>query len=531
MISILLREISSFSIFRPQKLANRITNAVLAIISCAILIVIECFIYCRVYDKFAAYKGVDSSLTAIVLFAFFLVSIVATLPKASSVFFDRRERLILAPLPVSVNDIFASKSLYLLIRFVAFHMATSFPILVCFGIKYHGLFVYYMLDFLYVVAISAMSLGAVFLLCFPFYFLDSWIRRNVWMLLFASFAFMVGLTFLYSYLLNLFVALVSGNSIDSLLSRSGVEFLVAVSDSLYPFKTIVMTAGAGADWRLMLVLLLVPLTVLACAFPVVYFAFSAFMKSGRAKCRRRRAYFHGLKNPIQALIGKEFRVLASSSDGVFSFFPLILSSPLLLVSVVVAVEAIFHLGNLNYVSSLYPGFFFFIKVVLVFLFLSVLNGSGGLSLKKEGEASKLMKQFPISGRMQLLIKIAVPLSCSSISFLVSMGALAWLGKISLPEMGYLMAAGMLYLGSLYLGYVLTELKSSNSSGPVMAAVSFIAPFAFALAPSLLSIIGYSYSELPYAVLLALSAALFLPFAIVFLIRGERLFVCYEGARS
>lgn len=70
MISVLLRELSALPIFKSQKLINRIANIVFAVFSIAAIIAVETFIYCKVYENFKIYKGVNQSLTAILLFCF-----------------------------------------------------------------------------------------------------------------------------------------------------------------------------------------------------------------------------------------------------------------------------------------------------------------------------------------------------------------------------------------------------------------------------------------------------------------------------
>lgn len=532
MISVLLRELSALPIFKSQKLFNRIANIVFAVFSIAAIIAVETFIYCKVYENFKIYKGVNQSLTAILLFCFFIASIFVSLSSVSRCFFDKKDRAILSPLPVSFNDVFLSKSIYCYLRCFAFILITSFPILIAYGVLYNSLFVFYILAFLYVVNVSFMSLGAVSLLSFPFYFFSSWIKRNTITLIVVSFAIMLGLTFLYSYVLDLFVSVVSGNSINSLLSVDFVEKLSGFGNALYPFMTIIKSAGLGARFDIVLELIFIPLGVYAVATPVLYFSFLGFTRTGGMEIKgKKKALIKPLKKPLVALMGKELAVLSSSSDGIFSFFPLVLASPFLVISVVQGVDAIFHVGNLNYVEALFPGFSFFIEVLLIFLFLSVLNGSGGLSLRKEGEATKLMKQFPISGKRQLLIKMAVPFACSSITFLISVLVLGVRGNLSYADMGYVMASGILYLASLYLAYVISELKWGGKSGFLLAFISFLAPVIFAALPALLTLIDSSYSAYSYPILLGLSTILFIPFAFIFVFRGERMFLSYEGVRA
>ena len=531
MIAVLLREISSLPLLKKGKLLSKLTQIALAIIGLGAFIAVECFIYCQAYDKFSAYKGVNQALTAIVLFLIFFASVIYLLPKTSRCFFNSQERAVLCPLPIDNGSIFFAKSAYCYILSLAFHFSFSLPILLCFGLKYGSLFVFYIIAFIYVILIAMMSLGAAFLLTFPFSALANFIKRNSIVLLVVSFALMLALTAFYAYVLNLFVALVSGNSIDALLSNSSVTTLTKVGEGLYPFITIVKTAGRGASWDYLLILFLVPLSVYAISLPILFFAFSRFLKNPSANRKRRaKVMVKPLSRPLPALMKKELLVLTSSADGIFSFFPLVLASPFLIVSVVIAVDAIFHLGNLNYVLSLFPGFPFFIEIALIFLFLSVINGSGGLSLNKEGRQVLLMKTFPVTGRAQLSVKVLVPLLWSSLSFFAAALSLAILGNLSWVQFAYVLFAGLFYLCWIYLNYVLSELRYGSASAGFSSLLSFLTPFILAGLPALATLLTYSYADLPYALMLGLSALFLLPTLIVFLFKGERLFLSYEGRR-
>ena len=74
MIAVLLRELSSLPLLKKGKWLSKLTQIGLTLVGLAAFITLECFIYCQAFDKFSAYKGVNSSLTAIVLFLIFLAS-------------------------------------------------------------------------------------------------------------------------------------------------------------------------------------------------------------------------------------------------------------------------------------------------------------------------------------------------------------------------------------------------------------------------------------------------------------------------
>lgn len=534
MSSLFIRELLSLPIFKPAKLYQKLLTILFCAIGAAAIIAIECFIYLKVYDTFSAYKDVNRSLTVVILAVFALASTLVLLPRMSKSFFSDKERLILGPLPINSSAPYSAKLLLFYFRAVAFHLITSFPISICYGLKSHCLFAFYIIAILFSFILPLLPLGLACFLSPLFAYASKLVKRNIWVLLLVSFLLMLGLGYLYSLVLDLFIELVVGNSINYLLTDDFVSVLRSFGANLYPFSSYVRMSYLGGEITQFLATILVPTLVFLLSIPVLLPLYGHFLKVGSgARKKEKRAHAKGLTSPEKALIKKEFLVLSSSNEGVLSFFSLILVSPLLIIAVIRGVETIFHTGNLNYVSTLFPGIQFFATYGLLFLFLSVLNGSGGLSIDKEGRCFLLMKQFPIAPKKQLRIKIAVPYLWAAISLFASIIALAGLGDIAWTDCFLVLASGLLYLLSLYIGYALTSL-SNKKGGAAMSALSFLAPFLLAAIPSLLTLWdGFDLLGIngPFYVLLLLNLLLAIPLLIVFEIKAERMFIAYEGEAS
>lgn len=531
MSSLFVRELLSLPVFKPAKLYQKLLALLFWGIGAAAIIAIECFIYNKVYDTFSTYKDVNRSLTVIVLGVFALGAVIVLLPRMSKSFFSVKERLILGPLPINNSAPYSAKMLLFYFEAVVFHLITSFPVSVCYCLKSNGLFAFYIIAILFSFILPLLSLGLASFLCPVFAYVSKLVKRNIWVLLIVSFLLMLGLGYLYSLVLDLFIELVVGNSINYLLTEDFVSVLRAFGAYLYPFSSYVKMSYLGGEITQFGLTLLLPVLLFLLSVPVLLPLYGRFLKVGeRSRKKEKRAFAKGVTSPDKALIKKELLVLSSSNEGVLSFFSLILVSPLLIIAVIRGVETIFHTGNLNYVTTLFPGIQFFTTYGLLFLFLSVLNGSGGLSIDKEGRCFLLMKQFPIAPKKQLRIKIAVPYLWSGLSFVAAVIALAGLGDIAWSDCFLVMLSGLAYLLSLYLGYSLTSL-SKKKNGAGMSILSFAFPFVLSAIPSLLTLwdgfdsLGASG---PFYVLLLLNMALLIPLLIVFETRAERMFIAYEG---
>ena len=528
--TLFVRELLSLPLFKPGPLLKKLSQVLFYLIGMAAIVAIECYIYVEVYDTFQTYQGVNRALTAVLLSVLFFASVIYLLPKMAKSFFSVKERLIVGTLPLQSASLYGAKVLLFYFWAVIFHLLTTFPISIAYCSKSNGLFVFYIVAILFALIFPLLSVGFASLLCPVFALLSSFVRKNIWVLLLFSFALMICLAFLYSAVLRLFVDLVVGNSLNYLLTKDFVMILLRIGDSLYPFTSYLKMSYLGGDVLYFFASAFICFVVYVVSYPVLSAVYSAYLKNGPRSLKKEKwAHRRGMTSPVRALFKKEFFVLSSANEGVLSFFSLVLASPFLIISVYQGVNAIFRTGNLNYVRILFPGFEFFISIALLFLFLSVVNGSGGFSLDKEGRCIELMKQFPIRPKTQLRIKIAVPYLWASLAFVVSIFVLACLGSIDWPSFAFITLAGLLFLASIYF-FASVESLANRPNSPVLPIVSFVAPFVLSGVPALLTLIdGFASLGLmgPNLVLLGLSVVLFVVSATVFEIQADGLFARYE----
>ena len=534
MITVLFyREFSSLPIFSKGSRTAKWLYLVLVLISAALCVGIEVFAYREAFNLLSPYQGASLSLTAILLSLLSLAGAIAILPRVASSFFDSRERRILGPAPVRPTDVFFAKAAFFYCLAFAYVLLLIFPVAICYGVLAEAYFPYYLYSGVFCFIFPLLILGLSFLFAPIYRLLSKAIQKNMWVLLAFSFLLMIGLGYLYSILLNLFIDLVLGNSLSYLLTTEFIGRLNAVGNALYPFAPFLRLAHIANPFSLFSLSAIVPIACFAFFSPLLYVFFSRFYAMGeKPRGKRKRSYFRGLRSPIHALLSKEFLVLSSSSDGVLSFFSLVLASPFLSVSVVHAIGVIFHTGNLNFISNLFPGWSFFIQVATIFLFLFVINGAGGLSLEKEGRRLSLLKTFPISPKAQLRSKIALPLFWGFLAYAASLLSLSILGDVSWPAFPFLLLSGAFFLASIYLYSALTGLSGLRQSKMAyLKSLFFLLPFIFAGIPALLTLLDGFSGLSPYLLLLGLSLCLFIPSVILFEAKSERAFLSFEGGAA
>ena len=156
-----------------------------------------------------------------------------------------------------------------------------------------------------------------------------------------------------------------------------------------------------------------------------------------------------------------------------------------------------------------------------------------LSLKKEGNNILTMKTLPVSPKRQLLSKMAVPLSFSLFSYLVSLVVLLSTKEISLLSFFLLIAVGFLFLLSLSLSTLHLDLRKSKGDFYSLI-VDFLLPLFFVLLSFVLTLLPglkdkpeWTFYGFLILFLLLLSGILLF----LFLRKADRLFLKYEGGRK
>ena len=501
----------------------------------ALFVSLIVFVDLRISTQLQSYSGFNRSFYDFVLFIVLLLGIVFALPTMHSSFFpDEKERIILGSRPVSIRDIVLTKSAIAFVKNSLFLLVTYLPLSCVYGALGKESFLFYFLVVLFLPLFSLLLTGIGLLFLVPYHevflFLKSYPLLSFLLTICCSFL----LAYLYSLFLGLFVDLIQNSSLDMLFTTERMESMKRISHFLYPtsFLSLTFTRESGVSFLFFFLFLLF---FWGTGYPLLTLALKRDYKKGKRR-ERNRSYFAlpvHLRSPEKALLRKELSLVLSRSDGFFSFVSLVAVEPFLIYLVVSSINVIFQSGNLTFIRTLFPNILLLIDVLLILLFLSIINATSSLSLKKEGNNILTMKTLPVSPKRQLLSKMAVPLSFSLFSYLVSLVVLLSTKEISLLSFFLLIAVGFLFLLSLSLSTLHLDLRKSKGDFYSLI-VDFLLPLFFVLLSFVLTLLPglkdkpeWTFYGFLILFLLLLSGILLF----LFLRKSDRLFLKYEGGRK
>lgn len=510
------------------------------LISMTAIVTLECYIYISLFDKANIFTGFNRYFLVLIDAILFLLNIVFLIPSVDKCFFkNAKERFIFVSRPIRDTDVLIAKSFYLYIKSFVFTLLTVFPVTLCYGVKMSSPFIFYLTLFYMPFILSFVALMAAMLLCIPYHEITKIFKRKKFFLL--IFALIAGylLSYAYSLLLNLFVSLVQNASLNNIFTTYNINLIQELSSYLWPIYNILQIAfyreyALQVFWLILIIAGSFLLGVIPFMF---YYSFS--LKRTLVEKKKRRTYLTNqlhLSSVNYALIKKEFLLVTSKNeDSIFSYSTLIALQPFLVYLVISALNIIFHSGNLNYIRTLFPAIYSTIDGVMIFLFLSVINGAV-LSLNNEKLTIKKMKTMPVGFTRQLLIKFLVPFTLSSLSFLltdivlVSTGQISWVSFILLFFNGVCMIA-LLNFMSLY-----SSLKKRKNGDLLTIVIDFLAPVIFVLISALSTIfIDFPSSLISdfffFGLILILELILLTPFILMMRKKFAQLLLFYDGGEE
>lgn len=526
--------------FFNQSPCKKVLTILSYLISMTAIVTLECYIYISLFDKANIFTGFNRYFLVLIDAILFLLNIVFLIPSVDKCFFkNAKERFIFLSRPIRDTDVLIAKSFYLYIKSFVFTLLTVFPVTLCYGVKMSSPFIFYLTLFYMPFILSFVALMAAMLLCIPYHEITKIFKRKKFFLL--IFALIAGylLSYAYSLLLNLFVSLVQNASLNNIFTTYNINLIQELSSYLWPIYNILQIAFYREyTLQVFWLILIIAGSFLLGVIPFMFY-YSFSLKRTLVEKKKRRTYLTNqlhLSSVNYALIKKEFLLVTSKNeDSVFSYSTLIALQPFLVYLVISALNIIFHSGNLNYIRTLFPAIYSTIDGVMIFLFLSVINGAV-LSLNNEKLTIKKMKTMPVGFTRQLLIKFLVPFTLSSLSFLltdivlVSTGQISWVSFILLFFNGVCMIA-LLNFMSLY-----SSLKKRKNGDLLTIVIDFLAPVIFVLISALSTIfIDFPSSLISdfffFGLILILELILLTPFILMMRKKFAKLLLFYDGGEE
>ena len=532
--SLFIKELKQISMF-SNKGIKLILSLVSSLLLLSLFIVLEVLFYIAIYDKVDVYTGFNHTLFLFIEFIVFIIGLVtSTIFFQKSLYKNEKDRVLLGLSPVSNHDIIFAKSSVIFLRLFIYSLSTFYLFAIIYGIKSEQDGLFYVLMFFGTIFFTIIILFFGSLISIPCNEVMWFLKRYKILSFCIIFCLMILLALLYSGILNLFVNLIRNNDLGSIFTIDNIELLNGIAKYLYPTTNIVNFCLIQDPSVNILVLIVLSLGGGVFGYIILNRYLDFYYKSRIFKPTHKNNSTFSLKitSVYKSLIKKEIHLALNNNDGVFSFISLIIMQPLLVYSVVSAINLIFDTGNLTYISTLFPSLYIGIDTLIILLFLTIINSSSSISLRKEKDTLSIMKNIPVSYFKQILIKIIVPSIISFISFFVGITLLVSFSQIDLWMYFYLIFVGITLIIILNLLSLLNELRYYKSSSFTSVLISFVYPILMSGISFVMTLLVSAYYQVHmFYCMIVLFNFIILGFILFkFKSRITRLFIAYEGVK-
>lgn len=523
-----LREFKS-SRLMGLPLWRRILSVSLNVVLFAAFIVLEVFVYTNLSSKLDVYVNFNKNLLIILMFGVSIIGIVYQSKLImDALFSNKNELIILGPKPIKRSQILIGKLLYVFIKGLIFNYLIGLPLLVCYGILKDLTAAWYFNSIFVMLFLSMFELAVSALIVIPIRFVLIWLKKYIILLIIGSIIISLLLALLYSQFLNLFISLIQNSDLDSLFTEENMQKLTHFASNIYPYRNLIlMGEGTNVAGNLSAGLAII-IGTFAVSYTCLYFYYGYYTKHNQEIFKdKKKLRKCKTTSPILALIKKELMLTFDNSDGVFSYFSLIVIQPFLIYLVISAINIIFNTGDLNYIKTLFPQFCLMIDTLLVLVFISIINSTSSVSLNKEKDMVLRLKVIPISAKVQFTIKMAVPFFISSLSYLATSIILVATDEIEPVSGIMLFFIGELVLISLNISSVISDLKSANENSIVSIMIDFLLPVVFALVSGVLLFLTDMSTVLYFGIILLLEFILSTTLIIIFYLKIDKMLIKFK----
>lgn len=454
---------------RTKKPASKLVNFAkyLAIgLLFAAVVVFEVFIFMSLDEKINTYsEGGSFHFLIFFLFIIMIISIGSTALRARNSIFDETDKHLIAPLPITSDEVIIAKMISVYVRQVVLNLIISTPLLVTYGATRGMIPYYYVFCGLYPFIISLLNVGVGLILVIVIEGVYRLIKnREIIQIILASIG-VIFLCYIYQYLLQLFLDALNDSQIGGVFSPQFINFITTNSKLLFPIyplcEAILLGKNIPTNICFFFGFILVSLVF---GFFVVSYFHSVFIKHTSITRNTKKVSNEcpKLTTRFIALMNKEMGLLFKNSTFVFSYTALLIMCPFLSYVVISSLSAIVY-NNLSFYTTYFPEIVNSINIALILLFSSVINSTATMSISREGKALQIIKYLPIHSYKQVVAKISIPMIFSSLSLLITLIALISTGTITWTVF---IVAGIIGATLIIINTIIGVVFDMHDKGPV-----------------------------------------------------------------
>ena len=514
MLNLLIKDIKMLLLGTHKSIGRRVLSALVSLVIIGGLIAVETLLFVLIINKVKVY-GLKPTRSIIIIFLFVIscIMIFIDMFQAIKLFFNEKDVEQLIRYPVTNEQIILSKLIFLFISHYVTSVMFTVPIFIAYGSIVGKTPIYYYTVIFYPALTFLVEAGIALLFVYPFKLFMDYLKKNTLLQFILSILLLVGMSFVYSMVLEVFMELVVNNQLALLFTDESIAKINNFADNLLPISLLIkgflgVKRNIFAYICMALGIFLVGVVVAIVAFNYFRGLRFSFKKQERKKDLR-------VFTVKQALLRKELTILFKDSNNIFSFTGLLVIQPFLMFLVINALNGVFTSGAFSYYILVIPNFIPLLDIVLIMLFTLIINSGANNYITAEKRTMRIMKTIPVSVFTQIFIKVLVPFTASAVSLIVSTSVLLFLQEINLSIYLFGTLLSLVLLLIFELVSLREELKvrmNKPRSTFLSSLYSYLLPLAFFVVAIYCS---YYNLELKYAYLVALGVMILLglPFVI------------------
>ena len=494
--------------------SSRIISWVFTLLAGLLFIALETYLFYTILNKVAVYDGAAESFFILFLFIISVLMIFVGVAAAKKSFFSHNDVTQLATYPISSAKKICSKLFFLVIMMYLLNLVFSMPLFIAYGASFHKMLIYFYTSLYYPFLILLFELGFAFILVYPFKLAMDFLKKHFLAQLIAMVIVSLGLAILYSYVLNLFISLVSNNQLDRLFTSDNIALISNIADKLIPVNFLIK-AIVEYNFAMIFPYIGISLGIFIIGFSLIIYFYSYFSTFTLENNKKAKEHKYRKTSQAMSLVKKELILLFRDSNYLFSFTALLFVEPLLTFLVVKAINTIFTSGNIAYYVAVVPNLIPLADVLLMLLFGAIISSGSSNYISSEKKSIRFIKSIPVSPMKQLSIKVAIPMFLSILFDLLSWIVLVFTNTITLITFFYGLAMSILLIVLVNIVSLYEELKikrGKDRNSLISSLYSYLLPFVFFLLGVLLAYQRVDINFI-YLIGLALEVLASLPFVI------------------
>lgn len=394
-----------------DKLFSLFFNIIISIL----LVTLLTFIFVSLNERFIYYDASKEMfiLSILVIDAFTIFSSIISINKS---IFNKNDYEIDKTLPLNNKKLIFIKLIFIYIKSYFAFLILFLPIFIGYGISLKMGLAYYILGIVLSLFYNLFNVFIASLISFPSIYIKEFVKKHSLLLLIIGIILILLFSFIYYYVFSIFIDIISQDRIDEIFN---IESVASFKKNISYFEISNLFITSFNDSNILFSLFVVLIGLISGIFSYFLLLFYSKYKENieninDLKIRGTRLKTHSL---TYSLIKKEFILLFRNSSLLFSYFILLLFSPLLvyLVSFPLKELVVSYIGELENIYSL---LIYFVSTLLI----SFIALSGSFIISRENEYFVTFKTLPVKISKVLNVKyflnISIVIIVNIINFLM-----------------------------------------------------------------------------------------------------------------